>query len=237
MADNSKTLAKLVIHSFQKNDFKEEDKSKLFTTPINPESFVKHYKVELDTTRGHGQSTTNPQYKSSAPQELRIEFLLDGTKTLEGYVEEYKKIDVHEQLDKLLKCVYDIDGEIHRPRFLNVQWGSEINFNCVLQSLDINNTLFNPNGTPLRAKVTASFIHYVSPEERAKSDPQKSPDLTHYRKVKQGDRLDLMTYKIYNDANYFLQVGKVNGLTSVRNIQAGTEIYLPPLDKTDKTLV
>ncbi len=37
MADNSKTLSKLVIHSFQKNDFKEEDKSKLFITPINPE--------------------------------------------------------------------------------------------------------------------------------------------------------------------------------------------------------
>ena len=75
MSDNS--LSKLVIHSFQKNDFKEEDKSKLFTTPINPESFVKNYKVELETERGHGQSSTNPKYKSSAPQELKIEFILD----------------------------------------------------------------------------------------------------------------------------------------------------------------
>jgi len=232
MADNSKSLSKLVIHSFEKNDFKEEDKDKLFTTPINPESFTKNYKVELDTTRGHGQSNTNPQYKSSAPQELRIEFVLDGTKTLEGYVDEYKNMDVHDQLDKLLKCVYDIAGETHRPRFLNVQWGSEINFNCVLQSLDINHTLFNPNGSPLRAKITASFIHYVSPEERAKGNQNHSPDLTHYRKFNQGDRLDLMTYKIYDNSNYFLQVGKVNGLSSVRNIKPGTEIYLPPLDKT-----
>jgi hypothetical protein len=232
MPDNSKTLSKLIIHSFKKNDFKEEDKSKLFTTPINPESFTKNYKVELDTSRGHGQSTTNPQYKSSVPQDLRIEFILDGTKTLEGYVDEYKKLNVHAQLKKLLECVYDIDGEIHRPRFLNVQWGSEINFNCVLSSLDINHTLFNPDGSPLRVKVNASFIHYVSPEERAKSNKNKSPDLTHYKKVKEGDRLDLLTYQVYNNSNYFLQVGKVNELTSIRNLKAGTQIYLPPLDKS-----
>lgn len=231
MTDNS--LSKLIIHSFQKNDFKEEDKSKLFTTPINPESFVKNYKVELDTTRGHGQSSTNSKYKSSAPQELKIEFILDGTKTLEGYPDDYKKMEVHEQLDKLLKCVYDIDGEIHRPRFLNVQWGSEINFNCVLSTLDINHTLFNPDGSPLRVKVNAAFIHYVSPEERAKGDKKHSPDLTHYRLVKKGDRLDLLTYKIYNNSNYFLQIGQRNGLTSVRNIKSGIQLYLPPLDKNE----
>ncbi len=224
---------KLVIRSFEKNDFKEEDTGRLFTTPINPESFTKNYKVELDTQRGHGQSTTNPQYKSSAPQELKIEFILDGTKTLEGYVDEYKKLDVHKQLEKLLLCVYNIDHEIHRPRFLIVQWGSEINFNCVLSSLDINHTLFNPDGSPLRAKINAAFIHYVSPEERARGDQNKSPDLTHYKKVNEGDRLDLLTYNVYNDSNYFLQVGRVNDLTSVRNLKAGLQIYLPPLDKTE----
>lgn len=232
MADNSKTLSKLIIHSYDKNDFKVEDKSKLFTTPINPESFSKNYKVELDTKRGHGQSTTNPQYKSSVPQELRIEFILDGTKTLEGYVDEYNELSVHDQLQKLLTCVYDINQEIHRPRFLIVQWGSEINFNCVLSSLDINHTLFNPNGSPLRVKVNAAFIHYVSPEERAKANENKSPDLTHYKKVSEGDRLDLLTYGVYNNSNYFLQVGKINGLTTVRRLKPGTEIYLPPLDKT-----
>jgi Contractile injection system tube protein len=233
MPDNSKALSKLIIHSFDKDDFNVEDKSKLFTTPINPESFTKNYKVELDTKRGHGQSTTNPHYISSAPQELKIEFILDGTKTLKGYVDEYKDLDVHAQLQKLLECVYDIKDEIHRPRFLNVQWGSEKGFNCVLSSLDINHTLFNPNGSPLRVKINASFIHYVSQEERAKGKSHKSPDLTHYKRVNKGDRLDLLTYKVYNTPKYFLQIGRVNNLTSVRNLKAGIQLYLPPLDKTE----
>jgi len=42
----------------------------------------------------------------------------------------------------------------------------------------------------------------------------------------------LLTYKIYNDSKYFLQIGKVNDLTSLRNLKAGIQIYLPPLDKT-----
>lgn len=231
MPDNSKTLAKLVIHSFDKNDFNVEDKSKIFTTPVNPESFTKNYKVELDTRRGHGQPSTNPKYKSSVPQELRIDFILDGTGTIEGYTDEYKKMDVHSQLKKLLECVYDINKEIHRPRFLIVQWGSEINFNCVLSSLDLNHTLFNPDGSPLRVKISASFIHYVSPAEQAQGKEMKSADLTHYRKVKEGDRLDLMTYNIYNDSKYFLQIANVNGLTRLRSLKTGSQLYFPPLDK------
>lgn len=227
-----KTLSKLVIHSYNKNDFKEEIKERLFVTPINPESFTKNYKVELDTERGSGQSSTNPQYKSSAPEELRIEFVLDGTKTVEGYTEEYKKLDVHKQLKKLLACVYDVVQETHRPPFLRVQWGSEIDFQCVLAQLDINHTLFNSDGSPLRVKVNMSFTHYVSSEERAKDRENKSPDLTHYRKLKEGERLDLLTYRIYNDSNYFLQVGRVNHLTSVRNVPVGTQLNMPPLDKS-----
>lgn len=232
MPDNSKALTKLIIHSFDKNDFKVENKDRLFTTPINPESFTKNYTVELDTARGQGQSSTNPQYKSSAPKELKIEFILDGTSTLEGYVDEYKKLNVHKQLKKLLACVYDVVTETHRPPFLRVQWGSEIDFNCVLSSLDINHILFNPDGSPLRVKINAGFIQYVSPEEQAKSNKKNSPDLTHYKKVNEGDRLDLLTYKVYNNSKYFLQVGKVNGLTSLRNLKAGIQLYLPPLDKT-----
>jgi hypothetical protein len=40
-----------------------------------------------------------------------------------------------------------------------------------------------------------------------------------------------MTYSIYNDTKYFLQVGKANGLTSIRKVIPGHEIYFPPFDK------
>jgi hypothetical protein len=230
MSDNSKTLSKLIIHSFEKNDFKEEKLT--FTTPINPETFTKTNHIELDTTRGHGQPGTNPKYKSTAPEELKIEFVLDGTKTMEGYVDKYKNMEVSAQIKSFSDCVYKYQGNIHRPMFLIVHWGSEVKFPCVMSHMDINYSLFKPNGDPLRAKITANFIKYETKEAIVAANRISSPDLTHYKKVNEGDRLDLMTYKVYNNSKYFLQVAKANGLTSVRNLKAGTQIYLPPLDKS-----
>lgn len=233
MKDNG-TLQKLVINSYANRDFTGEDKKRKFTAPVNPESFTKNLKIEHDVRRGHGNHGTEVTFKSTEPEELRLEFLLDGTGTIEGYVEEYKNLLVHDQLQKFLDCAYDYDGKIHSPRYLVLFWGSEINFPCVLSNLDINYTLFNPNGTPLRAKLTATFLNYVSREQRLAKERQNSPDLTHYRKVKQADRLDLMTSDIYNNPKYFLQVGKVNALTSIRNIKPGIELYFPPFDKNEQ---
>ncbi|HLA54082.1 MAG TPA: hypothetical protein VK618_12275, partial [Flavitalea sp.] len=159
MADNtSRVLSKLIIHSFEKNDFKKEGPS--FSTPINPETFTKTSNIKLDTTTGHGSPGTTSKYVATAPEELKIEFVLDGTKTMEGYTAKYVDLEVTDQIKEFTKCVYQYVGKIHRPMFLIVRWGSEIRFPCVLSDMDINYSLFKPNGNPLRAKVTATFIKY-----------------------------------------------------------------------------
>lgn len=231
MADNSKVLSKLVIHSFEKNDFREESLS--FTTPVNPETFTKTNHVELDMSRGHGQPGTDAKYKSTAPEELKIEFILDGTKTMEGYVKKYLDMEVSAQLKEFTDCVYQYKGNIHRPRFLIVRWGSEIKFPCVLSHMDINYSLFKPNGDPLRAKVSATFVKYDTPEAIFRANNINSPDLTHIKTFTQGSRLDLMAFKVYNDVNFFLQVARFNQLSSVRRIKTGTDLYFPPLNKND----
>jgi hypothetical protein len=224
-------MDKLKIHAFKKQNFTE--KVGEISLPINPESFTKNIRIDLDERRGHGNDGTDPRYRSTVPEELRLEFILDGTQTMEGYVEELKSRSVHEQLEMLLRLVSNYEGEIHRPTFLLLVWGSEIRFQCVLSTLDINYTLFNPKGEPLRAKLTANFVNYKPREERLAQERNASPDLTHYRKVKAGDRLDLMAYKIYNHSKYFLQVAQKNNLSHVRNIKPGIELYFPPFDKTE----
>jgi len=231
MADkNTKVLSKLIIHAFEKNDFKKEVDS--FSTPINPETFTKTSHIELDTSRGHGQPGTDPRYKSTAPEELKIEFILDGTKTMEGYLDSLKTMEVTEQIQKFTDCV-QFDGKIHRPRFLIVRWGSEVKFPCVLSHLEINYSLFKANGDPLRAKISATFLKYETEAAIFAANHISSPDLTHQRIARGGDRLDLLTYDIYDDSTYFLQVARANDLTSPRNLKAGTALFFPPIDKND----
>jgi hypothetical protein len=84
MSDRKK-LEKLLIRSFANRDFTGEDTSRKFSTPINPESFTKNFKVNVDTQNGHGSPGSEVRYKSTAPEELRLEFILDGTKSMENY--------------------------------------------------------------------------------------------------------------------------------------------------------
>src|SRR5688572_4143218 len=141
-------LEKLVIFSFKDKNFKEEVKESKFTAPINPESFTKNFKVERDARAAHGSAGRDPKFTSTGPQELKLELILDGTGTMEGYVEVKKQgadskepyLSVHDQLEAFLKCVYDYDGEIHGPRYLIIFWGSDIKFACVLTNLDVNHT-------------------------------------------------------------------------------------------------
>ncbi len=112
-----------------------------------------------------------------------------------------------------------------------VLWGSEIRFRGVLTNLDVNHTLFNTKGEPLRVKLSATFMDYKTRAERIAEDKPQSPDLTHYRKVKDGDRLDLLTFRIYNDPKYLLQVGKANSLSTIRSVRPGAELFFPPFEK------
>lgn len=234
MEDSGK-LIKVLIHAYDDEEFKQ--KSELspnpISLPVNPESFTQNFKVELNQQQGQGNQGTNPDYKGTKPEELKLDFVFDGTEIIEGYKYNGDDPSVRSQLDIFMKTVYNMDGEIHRPHFLQVQWGKFI-FPCILSNLDLNYTLFKPNGDPLRVKASTSFLNYVAQKERVARERKKSPDLTHVRLVKAGDRLDLMTYKIYKDSNYVLQVAKANGLSSFREIQPGTELVFPPLEKTSE---
>ena len=234
MSDRKK-LEKLVIKSFKEKDFNKEDSSRKFTVPINPESFTQSLKVDIDTTQGVGTPSAEAKYKKTEPEQLTLEFILDGTQTMEGYggKTDLKNKPASEQLNELKNCVYYLDGTIHRPSFLIVSWGSDLNFKCIISSLDLSYTLFEPDGAPLRIKVKANFISYASSQEMLAKARISSPDLTHYRKVEGGNRLDLLTYSIYNDSKYFMQVAMVNGLTSIRQVQPGIELYFPPLNKNE----
>lgn len=229
MPANNET--KMLICAYKDKDFQQElDKN--FTLPVNPESFTQNYKVEYNQETAHGNEKKGAEFKSTKPEELKFDFILDGTNAIEGYHSAAKSKSVYEQFTDFKEVVYNLNGDIHRPHFLKIFWG-ELKFQGILTSLDINYTLFDKEGKPLRAKLTVSFLDYVAQKERVARENKKSPDITHTRLMKESDRLDLVTYNIYNDSKYVLQIAKANGLTSFRNPKVGREYIFPPFDKTE----
>ncbi|HPF52255.1 MAG TPA: hypothetical protein PK335_11805, partial [Draconibacterium sp.] len=83
----------------------------------------------------------------------------------------------------------------------------------------------------LRASARAKFKGFIEDNLRVALENNSSPDLTHVRMVNEGDTLPLMTYRIYGDSKYYLEVARVNKLTNFRKLKVGQKIFFPPIEK------
>jgi nucleoid-associated protein YgaU len=230
-------LTKVEIRAFKDKTFADEIGK--FVLPINPEQFSQAFKIEYNEEQAQGSQGNDPEFKFTPPEELKLDFTIDGTGVVpvKGEAGAFHK-DVATQVENFLKLVYEMNPETHKPNYLRLLWGDfsfgqSNGFNCFLKDLQINYTLFSPEGKPLRAKLSATFTHYVEQERRVREEGKQSPDVTHLRKVKAGDTLPLMTHRIYGNPTYYLQVAKVNGLVNFRRLSTNADLRFPPVQKTE----
>jgi len=86
--------------------------------------------------------------------------------------------------------------------------------------------MFDKYGLPIRAKVKADFIERTT-KAGSLLNLLSSPDLTHRVEVKEYDLLPNLTYKVYNNQNYYLQVARVNRLKNFRKLRPGVLVFPP----------
>jgi len=198
----------------------------LYWAMFNPESFSINHRVNYDRLETPGSIGAENKFRNIETQKLQFDFLVDGT----GASGEKREVfaDV-----LLFKYTVGYFGEIHQPHFLVLNWGLLV-FKCVLDSMQIRYELFRPDGTPLRAKITATFSEHTENRLESLLANRSSPDLTHERIVMEGDTLPLMTYRIYGDSSYYLEVARINGLDNFRKIKPGDKIIFPPLQGATK---
>lgn len=218
---------KVIIRSFSDKELKNEAGE--FVLPVNPEQYAQTFKVKYEAKVAPGSQSVEERFLSSGPEELKLDFIFDGTNTVYGYAQEGKTVT--EQIEAFKNVVYSLDGPIHQPKYLKVQWTKFI-FDCILTELQITYTLFDPEGLPLRAKLSCSFLNYKETARKVQEEGKSSPDLTHRRGVAQSDTLPLMVNKIYGNPNLYLEVARVNNLTNFRRLSVGDDLVFPPVKKT-----
>ncbi len=219
---NKVTIVSYTDKKLQKEDLK-------FVIPINPEQYAQTFKLKYDSKPAQGAQGVEDRFQSAPPEELKLDFVFDGTGTVYGYAQKNKSVP--QQIADFKDVVYNLKGDIHQPKNLKVIW-TDFVFACILTNLQITYTLFSPEGTPLRAKLSCSFLSYKEAERRVREEAKSSPDLTHVRSAIEGDTLPLMVNTIYGDPALYLEVARVNDLTNFRQIAAGTTLIFPPVDKS-----
>jgi Contractile injection system tube protein len=220
-----KTLLKISPCTVAKSGSISVDSSRpAFEALINPSGYGHDFSIKYAKNQTLGQAGNEAKFHASQPEKLSLkELVLDGTGAVPGTTKTVK-----EQVDALRDAVYTYVGTKHEAPIVQVVWGSLIFYGRV-EGLKFDYTLFKPNGEPLRAKISLNFVEFTSAAEIVKEEAQSSPDLTHLVVVKAGDTLPLLCDRIYRDGSYYLEVARINGLTSFRQLQAGSTLRFPPL--------
>jgi len=213
-------LQKLIIVGY--SDEKLTQKTGQYTLQINPETYSQQYSTLFNSDEAINTGGVINKFVVQKSQDLALDFYLDATGVLPNLP------SVSDDLDRFKSIVYSYNGSIHSPNYLRVLWG-QLTFDCRLETLNIEYLLFTPSGVPLRAKLSATFHQYLSPEKMQLQARNSSPDLTHSRLVSSGDTLPLLCFHIYGDSKYYLDIARINGLNDFRNLQPGQKVIFPPL--------
>lgn len=232
-------LIKLQIKAYSDEQFSEEVADGEFRSLLNPETYKFSYKIEQNDDQASGTSAASPRFNKALPEDLELEFMFDRTGIITDYGAPGTADDrtykdegsgIIDDIEKFKKVVFDYNGDEHKPNYLIISWGTLL-FKGTLSEMEITFKLFKSDGTPLRAVASARFKGFVEDDLRVAKENNSSPDLTHVRIVKEGDTLPLMSFRIYGDSKYYLEVAKANQISNFRKLKVGQKIFFPPIRK------
>lgn len=221
-------LVKMKITAWKNGDFTGKDGE--MEVSINPEKYSHNYRIRYTDPQAQGSNGGSPKFNKIPSEVVNFELVFDGTGAVPPtQLEPQPAADgVTRKIEQFRNLVFSFAGAIHSPKFVTLAWGRLL-FNGRLSSLDLTYTLFKPDGTPLRARASTTFLGYNDEQELAKMANRSSPDLSHLVTVKAGDTLPLLCQGVYGSSAYYVQVARANGLTDFRRIAAGTQLLFPPL--------
>lgn len=200
-------------------------KGKPVILQYNPQSFSIKEESDFASQQGQGNEGDEPQYKGLKPREFSVEFTIDSTGVTSSL-----KIPVHAHIALFRSLTSEPQSDTHRPNRLMVMYGTFIS-DCNLLSSEVTYNLFDRQGFPLRAKVKANFKEVKNSKLNALARKFSSPDVTHEYEVSDiNEILAYISYQVYRNPNYYLQLAETNDMNYFRGLEQGTKIFLPPIE-------
>jgi LysM repeat protein len=201
------------------------------------------FDVLFNPTEYTVEDSNSWEEKKKARQKPELQFTGLSLKKLsmELFIDTYEqKDDVRRHTGKLAKLLIASinDGNRgSRPPKLRLLWGkadpntpSDFPFDCVLESLKQQFTLFANDGTPVRAKLNVSFKEFRQPTEQARRLPRPGsfPDQTYT--VKAGDTLSGITATLWQDPLKWRIIADKNAIANPRILSPGQILQIPAIE-------
>jgi contractile injection system tube protein/LysM domain-containing protein len=146
------------------------------------------------------------------------------------------RTDVRQHTQKIASLLV-CDKEKHCPPKVELSWGLtapggpyvDFPFVCVLETLKQQFVLFLGDGTPVRAKLSATFIEFTLPEDEEKKNPKNSPDRTKLYVVKVRDTLSGIAGLFYEEPSKWREIAMANDIDTPRQLTPGSMLRIPKI--------
>jgi hypothetical protein len=136
--------------------------------------------------------------------------------------------------DKLLTMMKIVESDskknVGQPPYVEFHWGTTWSFKGVIKSINLKFTLFNPDGTPVRATADLELQQALDEKMYAGQNPTSGGDGARAsRLVRPGDTLDLISYQEYGDPTLWRHLAEANRLEDPRALRPGQRLVVPSL--------
>jgi hypothetical protein len=179
-----------------------------------------------------GSSLPSPQFSGGHARELTLNLLFDADPA---------SGDVTSATDALF-AMMEVNSSLAsgrtnqaRPPSITFAWGTFTSFKAVCTRLNVQFTMFKPDGTPIRATAALTLIQ-VEKDPRsgqgtpaAPQNPTTRAERMRVHIVRSGDSLQSIAYAHYGDPNRWRTIAHENGIDDPLNLERGAELSVPQL--------
>lgn len=221
------TLTKAKIEVLDADAIEPRRLDRFLEVQFNPAEYTLTKGAQIAEIPIYGIDSPILQFIRGQNQKLTLDLLFDTT--AEGGLAS-GAVDVTTKTKPFYELV-KIQPRTHAVPRIRVTWGMGLSFSAIVESIQQKFTLFSPDGIPLRATLTVSFREYRTLEEQIADLKPLSPDHTKRRLVRRGDTLSRIAAVEYGDPAAWRAIADGNpDLPSVRLLEPGTTLLIPPLD-------
>lgn len=190
---------------------------------FNPKevTITKAAKWERKATKG-SKKAGPPEFTGPEPSKMTLEMFFDATSARDG--------SVVAAVESLLACCLptpeSADQKKPSPPLVVLHWGTISSFPAFVTSVSAKYTLFNSNGTPIRAVCSVSMEEM--PGEPFRQNPTSgSHEVRRVHQTIAGDTLASVAFREYGDPTAWRALAAFNRIDDPLRVRTGTVLLLP----------
>lgn len=223
-------LSKLTIDAF--GDEAETEFFGSLKVQYNPETLSLRHEAVFQS----GYQSGRLRYMHPRARTLNIALVFDGTNVGHLGVELLlPQPSVSDRVQEFLDICNGVAARRRDQAHLRLSWGAGVlgtaGFVCRLQSVDIRYGMFDRDGSPLRADLSAAFVEHLGSGAPA-SDA--ALDGLQARVVGVQQTLPQLCRAVYGTPAPYVAVAAANGLDRLRSPAPGRTLVFPPLGRLPK---